>query len=56
MNLGEKLHKTRLHNGVWTLAMSPVQYVYEANRNCAVHLTANYGGRFRLPKEAKNLF
>ena len=27
MYLMAKLHKTRLHNGVWTWAMSPVKYV-----------------------------
>ena len=28
----------------------------EPVRNCAVHLTANYGGRLRLPMKAKNPF
>ena len=41
INLGAKLHKTRLHK-----AMSSVKYVYEAVRNCAVHSAADYGGRF----------
>ena len=27
MYLGAKLHKTRLHHGVWAWAMSPVKYV-----------------------------
>ena len=36
--------------------MSPVTYVQEAVRNCKVHLAANYGGRFRLPKKAENPF
>ena len=36
--------------------MSPVKYVHEAARNCTIHLAANYGGRFRLPKKAGNPF
>ena len=56
MYLGAKLCKTRLYSGVWAWAMSPVKYVQEAVINCAVHLAANYGGRFKLPKKAKNLF
>ena len=36
--------------------MSPVKCVQEVVRNCAVHLAANYGGRFRLPKKAENSF
>ena len=35
--LNEKLHKTKLHNGVWAWAMIPVRYVYEAVRNCVFH-------------------
>ena len=56
MYLCTKLRKTRLHNGVWVWAISPVKYVQEAVRNCAVHLAANYGGRFRLPNKAENPF
>ena len=55
MYLGAQLHKTRLYNGVWAWAMSPVKYVQEAVRNCTAHLVAIYGGLFRLPKRAKNL-
>ena len=36
--------------------MSPVKYVQEAARNCAVHLAPNYGGRFRLPEKTENPF
>ena len=36
--------------------MSPVRFVLEGIRNCAVHLAANLGGIFMLPKKAKNLF
>ena len=36
--------------------MNPVKYVQEVVRNCAVHLAANYSGRFRLPKKTKNPF
>ena len=56
MYLGMTLRKTRLHNEVWAWAMSPVKYVWEASRNFAVHLAANYGCRFRLPKKAENPF
>ena len=56
MYLGSKLHKTRLHNGVWAWVMSPVKYIQDAVRNCTVHLVANYGGIFRLSKKAENLF
>ena len=56
MYLGAKLHKTRLHNGVWAWAMSPTMYVHEAVRNCTVHLLSNYGGKYKMPKEAENPF
>ena len=49
MSLSSKLCKSRLHNGVWPCVMSPVKYVQETIRDCAAHLAANYGGRFRLP-------
>ena len=56
MYLGAKLRKTRLHNRVWAWAMSPTKYVQEAVRNCAVHLSSNYGGKYRMPKKAENPF
>ena len=56
MYLSAMLHKFRLHNGVWAWAMSPVKYVQEAVRNCAVHLSANHSGKFRLPEKVENLF
>ena len=56
MYLGAQLWKTRFHNGVWAWAMSPVKYAQEVIRNCTVHLAANYGGRFKLPKEIENPF
>ena len=36
--------------------MSLVKYVQEVVRNCSVHLAANYGGKFRLPKKSENPF
>ena len=36
--------------------MSPIKYVQDAVRNYAVHLAANYDGRYRLPKKAENSF
>ena len=56
MYLGAKLCKARLHHGVWTWAMSPIKYVQEAVRNCTVHLSFNYGGKYRMPKKAENPF
>ena len=56
MYLGTKLHKTRLHNRVWAWAMCSVKYVQEAVGNCAVHLSSNYGGKYRMSKKAENLF
>ena len=56
MYLGAKLHETKLHNGVWAWAMSPKKIVQEAVKTCTTHLTANYGGKFRLPKKAENIF
>ena len=38
MDLGAKLCKTRLHNGVWEWAVSLAKNVSEAVRNCTVHL------------------
>ena len=52
MYLGVKLCKTGLHNGIWAWVMSPVKYVHEAVRNCIVHLSFNYGGKYRMPKKA----
>ena len=43
MYLGVKLHKTRLHNGVWAWEMSSFKYVQDAVR-------ANYHGKYRLPR------
>ena len=54
--LGAKLCKTRLHNRVWAWAMSPTKYIREEVRNCTVHLSSNYGGKYRLPKKAENPF
>ena len=54
MYLDAKLCTTSLHNGVWALVMSPFKYFSVAVRNCAVHLAANYGGRFEVPKKAEN--
>ena len=56
MNLGAKLCKTRLHKGAWAWAMSPARYIKEAVRNCTVHLSSNYGGKYRMPRIAENLF
>ena len=56
MYLGAKLHKTRLRNGVWACAMIPARYVQEEVRNCIVHLSSNYGGRYRMPMKAENPF
>ena len=36
--------------------MSPTKYVHEAVRNCLVHLSSNYGGKYRRPKKAKCSF
>ena len=36
--------------------MSPAKYVHDAARNCTVHLLTNYGGKYRMPKNAKNPF
>ena len=55
MYLGAKLHQTRLPNGVWACAMSPVKSVQEAVRNYKAHLVTNFSGKFRLPKRADNL-
>ena len=48
--------KTRLHNGVCAGAMSPAKYVHETVRNCQVHLSSNYGGKYRMPKMVDNPF
>ena len=53
MYLGAKLQKTRLHNEVWTWAMSLARYVQEAVSNCKVHPSSNYGGKYRLPKKQR---
>ena len=36
--------------------MSPINYVCEAVRNCAVYLLSSYGGIYRMPKKAGNPF
>ena len=35
--------------------MSPAKYVHQAVRNCLIHLSFNYGGKYRMPKKAENL-
>ena len=55
MQLGMKLHKTRLHNGVWAWT-SFMKYVHEAVRNCKTNLVANVSSRQRLPKRADDPF
>ena len=37
MYLSVNWHKTRLHNGVWAWAMSPIKYVHEAVRQSIYH-------------------
>ena len=56
MYLDAKLCKTRIHNEVWARAMSPTKYVHKAVRNCTVHLSSNYGGKYKMPKKAENPF
>ena len=36
--------------------MSPTRCVQEAVRNCIVHLSSNYGGKYKMPKMAENPF
>ena len=50
------MHKTRLHNRVWAWAMSPAKYVCEAGKNCTLHLSSNYGDKYKMPKKAENPF
>ena len=56
MYLGAKLQKTKLHHGVWAWTMSPIKYVHEAVRNCAVHLLTKYGGKYKILKRGENPF
>ena len=56
MYLGKKLCKTRLHNEVWALAMSPVKCIREAVTKCTLHISSNYRGKYRMPKKAENPF
>ena len=46
----------RFNNGEWAWAMIPTKYVCEAVKKCAVHLSANYGGKYKMPQKAENLF
>jgi hypothetical protein len=39
--LGAKLKMTRLDNGIWAWELSPSNYVAQAVKNCAKHLTDN---------------
>ena len=48
MYLGDNLHETRLHNGVWAWAMSPKKNVQEAVRIWAVHLLLYFRNRLGL--------
>ena len=36
--------------------MSPIKYVKEEVRNCAVHSSSNYGNKYSIPKKAENPF
>ena len=53
--LGVKLHKTRFAS-VWAWEMSSAKYVQEAVGNCAAHLAANYGCRYRLSMKVGSPF
>ena len=53
MYLGAVLDRTRLHNGVCALALSPNKYIHKAARNIKAHLRVNYSGGYRRPM--KNL-
>ena len=56
MYLGATLQDTKLHKWVLAWAMSLTKYVHEAVRNCMVHLSTKYGGKFRMTKMAENPF
>ena len=56
MYLGAKLQETRLDNGVWAWAISPIKYFHEAVRNGAVHISNKYGGKYEMPKKVENPF
>ena len=36
--------------------MSPTKYIHEAVRNCTVHLSIKYVGKYSMPKMAENPF
>ena len=36
--------------------MNPAKYVHEVVRNCKVHLSTKYGGKYKMPKKAENPF
>ena len=56
VDLGAKLKKTKLANGVTAWGMSPSKYVQEAVKDCEEYLNENYLRRFTLPKHGPTLF
>ena len=46
----------KLEDGVWAWVLSVSQYVQESCRNVQKYVKENLGGRWKLPKQAPNLF
>ncbi len=54
--LGAKLKMIQLENGIWAWGLSPSEYVAQAVKNCAKHLTDKLNNHFCLPQQADNPF
>ena len=50
------MQQARLNNGVWAWGLSPSNYVHQAVKKCASHLTDKFYGKYRLPTCADNPF
>jgi hypothetical protein len=54
--LGAKLKQTQLPNGVIAWGLSPSKYVFQAVKNCQLHLTEKLNGKYLIPARADNPF
>jgi hypothetical protein len=52
--LGTKLKQTQLPNGVIVWGLSPSKYVFQAVKNCQVHLTDKLNGKYSIPTRVDN--
>ena len=56
LDLGAKLRKEVMPNGVWCYGISPSKCVQEAVRNCKIYLKEKFPDEYELTSNAPNPF